>query len=304
MLALIESPYNKTTDAVYSIFHHARLHFRSARWGGGYVRKPGFHSSVEDNLASWPDNYSIREAINRRPPTNVGRAFDLTLSDADMVTGTRRLADAVKRDDPRLAGLREFFGTLDGRTVYGRARRGPDEDWYEASADDSHLWHLHGSVFTPFAATWAALSGIASILIGQSLADYLAGGIIMEQNLPQYGDKGTWVGFFQRLVIDRGATLPKYGPDNEYGDEFASALRWWWKNIVKSTWPYDGRKITADVARHLMGLEQKKPPPPVAPTQAQVDAAVAKFLTANPVEVPNGVSVNLGTVTGTLFTRD
>jgi hypothetical protein len=293
MLALIDSPYSGTPDAIYSVFHHTRAALRSTRWGGGYVRKPGFHSSVEDNLKSWPDNYSIREAINRRPPTNVGRAFDLTMSDHDMITATRRFADAVKRNDPRLQGLREFFGTLDGRTVYGRARRGPDTDWYEASADDSHLWHLHGSVFTPFAANWAVLSGLASILIGQSLADYLTGGT-MQLDLPVHGDKGTWVGFFQRLVIDRGATLPKYGPDNDYGDEFASALRWWWRNIVKSSSPYDGRRITSDVARHLMGLEN------AGPTQAQVDAAVAKFLTANPVQVPTGVRVNLGTVNGTL----
>jgi len=293
MLALIDSPYSGTPDAIYSVFHHTRPVLRSTRWGGGYVRKPGFHSSVEDNLKSWPDNYSIREAINRRPPTNVGRAFDLTMSDADMITATRRFADAVKRNDPRLQGLREFFGTLDGRTVYGRARRGPDTDWYEASADDSHLWHLHGSVFTPYAANWAVLSGLASILIGQSLADYLTGGT-MQLDLPAHGDKGTWVGFFQRLVIDRGATLPVHGVDNDYGDEFAAALRWWWRNIVKSSSPYDGRRITSDVARHLMGLEN------TGPTQAQVDAAVAKFLTANPVKVPTGVRVNVGTVTGTL----
>jgi hypothetical protein len=296
MLALVDSPYAKTPAAAYSVFHHTRLHLRSCRWGGGYVRKPGFHSSVEDNQASWPNNYSIREAINRRPPTNVGRAVDLTMSDADMITATRRLADAVKRGDPRLEGVREFFGTLDGRTVYGRARRGPDEDWYEVTADDSHLWHVHGSFFTIFAANWAVLSGFASILIGQSLAEYLGG--TMQLDLPKHGDKGTWVGFFQRLVIDRGATLPKYGIDNGYGDEFASALRWWWKNIVKSPWPYDGRAITSDVARHLMALEN------AGPTQAQVDAAVAKFLTVNPVQVPTGVHVNLGTVTGTLFTAE
>jgi hypothetical protein len=302
MLALIDSPYAKTPDAVYSVFHHVKARVPSARYGGAYVRKPGFHSSVEDNLASWPDNYSIREAINRRDPRTVTRALDITLSDADMRTLTRRLAEAAARNDPRLAPLREFFGTLDNRTVYGRAHRGPDAPWYAATADSSHLWHLHLSFLTPYADDWVALAGIVSVLIGQSLADYLAGGI-MQLDLPKHGDKGTWVGFFQRLVIDRGATLPQYGPDNAYGDEFASALRWWWKNIVKSTWPYDGRAITSDVARHLMGFERTAPVP-IAPTQAQVDAAVAKFLTANPVQVPTGVSVNLGTVTGVLFDRE
>lgn len=298
MLALIDSPYAGTPDAVYSVYFHVKARTPSARYGGAYVRKPGFHASVEDNLASWPDNYSIREAINRREPRKVTRALDITLSDADMRTLTRRLADAVKANDPRLEGLREFFGTLDGRTVYGRAHRGPDTDWYTASADSSHLWHIHLSFFTPYADDWAALAAIVSVLIGQSLADYLAGGT-MEQNLPRHGDKGTWVGFFQRLVIDRGATLPKYGVDNGYGDEFASALRWWWKNVVKGSGTYDGRIITSDVARHLMGLERTTPAP-VAPTQAQVDAAVAKYLDANPVQVPSGVRVNLGTVNGTL----
>jgi hypothetical protein len=298
MLALIDSPYAKTPDAVYSVFHHVKARVPSARYGGAYVRKPGFHSSVEDNIASWPDNYSIREAINRRDPRGVTRALDLTLSDADMRTLTKRLAAAVSRNDPRVACLREFYGTLDGRTVYGRLHLGPDTDWHPATADSSHLWHIHLSFFTPYADDWGALASVVSVLIGQSLADYLAGGI-MQLDLPKHGDRGTWVGFFQRLVIDRGATLPTYGPDNDYGDEFASALRWWWKNVVKSTSSYDGRVITSDVARHLMGLERPDQAP-TGPTQAQVDAAVAKFLTANPVQVPSGVRINLGTVNGTL----
>lgn len=303
MFALIESPYARTTDATYSVYYHLKAHVASARYGGGYVHKPGFHSSVEDNLEDWPDNYSIREAINRREPRDVGRALDITLSDADMRTLTRRLAWAVETDDPRLEGLREFFGTIDGRTVFGRSRRGPDTAWYSSTADSSHLWHIHLSFFTPFADDWAALAGLVSILIGQSLTDYLNGGAIMQQDLPRHGDTGTWVGFFQRLVIERGATLPRYGVDNDYGDEFAAALRSWWRKDVNPTSSYDGRVITSDVARYLMGLEDTKPDP-VAPTQAQVDAAVAKYLAANPVKVPTGVSVNLGTVTGTLFTRN
>lgn len=303
MFALIESPYARTTDATYSVYYHLKAHVASARYGGGYVHKPGFHSSVEDNLEDWPDNYSIREAINRREPRDVGRALDITLSDAYMRTLTRRLAWAVETDDPRLEGLREFFGTIDGRTVFGRSRRGPDTAWYSSTADSSHLWHIHLSFFTPFADDWAALAGLVSILIGQSLTDYLNGGAIMQQDLPRHGDTGTWVGFFQRLVIERGATLPRYGVDNDYGDEFAAALRSWWRKDVNPTSSYDGRVITSDVARYLMGLEDTKPDP-VAPTQAQVDAAVAKYLAANPVKVPTGVSVNLGTVTGTLFTRN
>lgn len=301
MLALIDSPYARTPDAVYSVFHHVKARTPSARYGGAYVRKPGFHASVEDNLASWPSNYSIREAINRRDPRTVTRALDITLSDADMRTLTRRLAAAARDDDPRLEGLREFFGTLDGRTVYGRAHRGPDTAWYAASADSSHLWHIHLSFFTPYADDWAALAGIVSVLIGQSLADYLAGGT-MELHLPRHGDTGTWVGFWQRYIIANGATLPKYGVDNSYGDEMASALRWLFVNRLGGTAnTYDGRAITSWIARELIRRDARAGlTATAAPTQAQVDAAVAKYLAANPVQVPTGVRVNLGTVNGTL----
>lgn len=173
MLALIRSPYNRTPDAVYSVYHHVKAVFRSARWGGGYTFKPGFHSSVEDNVEHWPGNYSIREAINRQPPRTVGRAFDISPSDGDLRTLTRRLADAVARRDPRVACLREFYGTIDGHTVFGRLHLSPDDQWHPATADDTHLWHLHGSIFTPYADDWAALSGVASVLIGQSLADWI-----------------------------------------------------------------------------------------------------------------------------------
>lgn len=306
MLALIDSPYARTPDAVYSVYYHVKAAVPSTRYGGAYVRKPGFHASVEDNLASWPSNYSIREEINRRAPRTVTRALDLTLSDADMRKLTKRLADAAAADDPRLAGLREFFGTLDGRTVYGLARRGPGTPWYAASADSSHLWHIHLSFFTPYADNWAVLTGLASVLRGESLDDYL-GGTMAERNLAEYGDSGTWVGFFQRYLAAAGA---KVTVDNRYGDETTAAAKWWFTTIAKGTGSYSGRYISSWIARELIRREAQaiakaaadavKPPPAPAPTQAQVDAAVAKYLDANPVRVPSGVRVNLGTVNGTL----
>lgn len=308
MLALIDSPYAKTPDAVYSVFHHVKARVPSARYGGAYVRKPGFHASVEDNLASWPDNYSIREAINRRDPRTVTRALDLTLSDADMRTLTNRLADAVKRNDPRLACLREFYGTLDGRVVYGRLHLGPDTDWHPATADSSHLWHLHLSFFTPYADDWGALAGVVSVLIGESLDDYLGG--TMERIIAEYGDSGTWVSFVQRYLQDFGAKLTR---DGEYGDETTAAAKWVFVNrFGGAAADYNGRAITDWMLREFIRRDQDarttaaikaaiaKLPTATAPTQAQVDAAVATFLTANPVQVPTGVRVNLGTVNGTL----
>lgn len=309
MLDLIESPYARTTDATYSVYYHLKAHVASARYGGGYVRKPGFHSSVEDNLEDWPDNYSIREAINRREPRDVGRALDITLSDADMRTLTRRLVWAVETDDPRLEGLREFFGTLDGRTVYGRSRRGLDTDWYSSTADSSHLWHIHLSFFTPFADNWAALAGLVSILIGESLTDYLNGGT-MERNIAEHGDSGTWVKFVQRYLQDFGATLER---DGQWGDQTTAAAKWVFVHrFGGDPADYDGRSMTDWMLREFIRRDQDARTaaaikaavaklPTAAPTQAQVDAAVATYLKANPIKLPTGVSVNLGNVTGTLF---
>ena len=270
------------------------------RLGGIYADKSGYHNTVLANLARWPSNYSVRYAIDREPPRDKARAIDLTMNSTWMRTITRRLLDGAARRDPRMRCVKEFYGTTDGHTVVGRLKDSPDGPYRSGSSDTSHTWHEHIGLLTPFVDDIEAMRGLVSLLSGQSLADYMEG--TMEQNLPEHGDTGTWVGFFQRLVIDRGATLPKFGIDNDYGDEFAAALRWWWKNIVKSPSAYDGRRITSDVARHLMGLEQAAPTP-VAPTQAQVDAAVAKFLTANPVppgKTPTEVTIQFPPVKGTV----
>lgn len=174
MFALIDSPNAKTPDAIYSIFYHVKQKVPGARYGGGYTLKPGFHASVNDNLARWPSNYSIRDAINRREPHGVGRAVDITLSTSDMKRLTEYLRAAVEKNDARLQPLREFFGTLNGSTVYGRAHDGPATAWRSTSADSSHLWHIHLSIFTPYANDWEALAGIVSVLIGESWEAWMA----------------------------------------------------------------------------------------------------------------------------------
>lgn len=269
--------------------------YGGVRLGGIYADKPGNHNTVLANLARWPNNYSVRNPIDRRDPKTKARAIDYTMNDAGMRLMTGRLVAGVKRNDPRLACVKEFYGSVNGVDVVGWIKDDEDGPWRTATSDSSHTWHVHLGILTPYVDDMEAMRGLASLLSGESLDDYIGG--IVEQNLPKHGDRGTWVGFFQRLVIDNGATLPKYGPDNAYGDEFASALRWWWKNVVKSSSAYDGRVITSDVARHLirgaMGV----------PTQAQVDAAVAKYLQAHPVppgKTPTKVTIDFPAVTGTV----
>jgi hypothetical protein len=307
MLTLVDSPYNRTPNAVYSVYYHVHEAVPGARFGGAYTFKSGFHSSVNDNLEHWPNNYSIRDAINRRDPKTVGRAVDITLSGTEMVKRTRYLSNAAAANDPRLACVREFYGTLNNSTVYGRAHDGPGTAWRSSSADSSHLWHIHISFFTPYVDDWDALAGVVSVLKGESLDDYLGG--TMERNIAEYGDSGAWVAFVQRYLQDFGATLTR---DGRWGDETTAAAKWVFVNrFGGDPAAYDGRAMTDWMLREFIRRDQDKRTAaaiakavadlkPIAPTQAQVDAGVAKFLTANPVKVPTGVKVSLGTVNGTL----
>jgi len=303
------NPYSpRTTDQLYAFWTGFKAFEPAAKLGGTYALKPAFHSSVEDNLARWPGNYSVREAINRQSPRTVARAIDLTLSGALMKRYTARLRTAALADDPRLACVKEFYGTLNGSQVYGLTHLGPDADWTGSSADATHLWHLHLSFFTPFVDDATALAGVLSVLKGESLDDYLGG--TMERIIAEHGDSGTWVSFVQRYLQDEGATLTR---DGEYGDETTAASRWVFANrLGGKAADYNGRAITDWILRELIRRDQDRRttaaiktalanlPAATAPTQAQVDTAVAKYLAANPVKVPTGVQVNLGTVNGTL----
>lgn len=286
---------SRITTAMWWLWLACLAFIPGVRLGGIYADKSGYHNTVLANLARWPGNYSVRYAIDREAPRDKARAIDLTMNATWMRTITRRLLDGAAARDPRMRCVKEFYGSLDGVHVVGRLKDSPDGPYRSGSSDSSHTWHVHIGLLTPFVDDMEAMMGLASLLSGESLADYLEG--TMKQDLPRHGDTGTWVGFFQRLVIQAGATLPKYGVDNGFGDEFASALRWWWKNVVKSTGAYDGRTITSDVARLLIEGGTG------APTQAQVDAAVAKYLAAHPVppgKTPTKVTIDLPTVTGTV----
>ena len=147
--------------------------------GGIYANKKGFHNTVNNNLATWPDNYSINPAIPelRNGPRDKARAFDWTFPDAQTKNYFRinkfcALLDAASRArDPRLRWLYEWFGTKDGANIGWNV-------WKNrfSSSDDSHDWHIHFSVVTAYLLDQAGPSGVLSVLKGEPLAAYQARG--------------------------------------------------------------------------------------------------------------------------------
>ncbi|GIG58749.1 hypothetical protein Lfu02_31210 [Longispora fulva] len=89
------------------------------------------------------DDYSVQVPLDQGGDGNWISAIDISLDSERMAAVTGRLLEAVRAGDPRLAAVREFYGTVDGRTVVGW-----DTAYHRAvTADDSHLWHVHLSFY-------------------------------------------------------------------------------------------------------------------------------------------------------------
>lgn len=278
---------SRVTDAMWRLWEGAHAAITGVRLSGIYANKAHYHNTVSANLSRWPSSYSVRLAIDRRAPRDKARAIDLTLSTTQMKVVTGRLRDAANRRDPRLAAVREFYGTLDGSRVYGRIKDAEAGNWRSSSADSSHLWHVHISIFTPYVDDWNALAGVLAVIAGGSTP---WGG---DMFLPAHGDEGEGVRFWQRMLLYVGEKLPKYDTDSQYGDEVAAAVASFWKKRTGNT--YHGRKITSSVALELLERQDEIVAERVAKrlldqldtggvSDERIAAAVAAYLEANPPE--------------------
>jgi len=109
--------------------------------------------------------------------------------------------------------------------------------------------------------------------------------------LPTYGDSGPEVGYWQRMLISAGEKLPKYGVDEKFGNEMKSAILSWYKRHGGDPAKFDGKAVTAWTAKSL----QEKV---FGPSDAQVAAAVAAYLKANPPQLPASMTFTAGKLTG------
>ena len=121
----------------------------------------GYHRS-RSRLPS--SDYSVKLAADRGGDPNAASAIDITLSASMMRTVTKRFMDVARdKSDPRRKFFREFFGTLDGSTVTGWDTHSDKR----VTSDDSHLWHVHVSVYRKYATSQAAAQALLTIFTGE-----------------------------------------------------------------------------------------------------------------------------------------
>ena len=150
-------------DAIRACYDTVAAKTSSAKLGGIYANKPGYHNCRSQCSSS---DYSVQKDYDKKGNSSASGALDLTLGDADMKKMTQRLIDACKAggNSGKLRALREFFGTTNGYDVTGMDVPG----CYWVSSDDSHLWHIHMSSKRQYADDHAAWQDVAAVLLGTS----------------------------------------------------------------------------------------------------------------------------------------
>lgn len=209
---------------------------------GWYSHKPGYHDTVEHNdardKALGTDDYSTRDAEDRRGPRNKTRASDWTFRDAqagdftDFAKYGDRLLAAYRANDPRLAGWREYLGRISTPvTVNGVSTRRVGIDFrhrYLRIPDSTHDWHGHFSEDTEQVESFWNKWALLTIMAGWSLVDWQKS-IEEEEMTPEQakqlaelhkaliGDKHVWAGGRNaaRLLVDIGYVLLHGQPGTE-----------------------------------------------------------------------------------------
>lgn len=136
---------------------------------GDSAHKSGYHRGR--NYVPVTD-YSRRLLEDKSGSGEVACAIDMSFDPARMKLYTGRLKAAADRNDPRLKYVREFYGTLNGTTVYGRTHSGSlDGTWESATSDTSHLWHVHMSILRQYSNIQNVMQGILDVLKGKPLVE-------------------------------------------------------------------------------------------------------------------------------------
>ena len=204
---------------IVNIYDDIISEYPSLRRGGVAVAKTGYHDSVNGNRAKDPDDYSIRLSKDLKGDFDAGRAIDLTMNESDMIKCGKRLLEACVEGDPRVYGMREFIGTINGRNVIAYNREGDGQGGSRSTAgikhDEeagavSHLWHTHISFYTIYATSSLATLALTEILLGEPMEVRLNDED--KREIARLAAKFVW----DHPVVDVFAPLPGQDPTNEH----------------------------------------------------------------------------------------
>jgi hypothetical protein len=172
------------------------------RLGGFFNPKTGYH---EDRNGNPPTNYSVILLLDKQGSGELCAGFDLTLSDEQMKIVTKRVMDScLDPRDPRCNILREFFGTLDGKTVVGLRHNSLTDAWFKVTSDLSHLWHKHYSIFRAFTQNRKLLADFMTVVNGVSYEEWVGEEEDMGIIGLKEGDRGQRVRYLQRRLVKLG----------------------------------------------------------------------------------------------------
>lgn len=163
---------------------HSSGYHRSRNW---IVNSPDSRLRLED--------YSIRSAADRAGDGNWLAAVDISLPTNLLRQVCQRLKAASDVGDQRLAGWREFLGTLDGVNTFGWDFVGR----YRKTPDRSHLWHLHLSRQRQHANT--PMLGILDVMLGDD-------DVLTPDQQQQLNNIHDWLYDFCRGLVTADAGTP------------------------------------------------------------------------------------------------
>jgi hypothetical protein len=128
------------------------------------------HLSRQDQPSgSWCDDH----AKDKKGPSNMAAAIDMSMNDADMIAVTNRLITVFNNRSSHPAAA--YIGAFNGWTGSGSARRWNLVSGKVSDTDSSHKWHVHLSTFYQYVGTDQASWDATAVILGAVTGDETLG---------------------------------------------------------------------------------------------------------------------------------
>lgn len=173
---------DRITEASWSFMLELLAMEPNTENAGIYANKAHYHNTRRNNQVSWPGSYSIQHPLDLQGPDDKAAAYDWTHNTAHGgdYRSMRKYGDRIKAAwqarDPRLYGWREAQGMVTGSSVPVDLNFAVDGWRQGGTPAASHKWHWHFSEHRAYVALWDNKLAMLSVLRGESLDAYLAGG--------------------------------------------------------------------------------------------------------------------------------